>query len=320
MGEARNAPLRDVVAAFLVGAEAAIRIGLHLGASHYNAGFHQTATAGAFGATVAAGRLLGLSRDQMRQALGLCSTRASGLKSQFGTMGKPLNAGIAASNGVECAQLAALGVTSSDDGLAGPQGFLTTHHAGKAPGLAGLNAFLFEDNLYKFYACCHGTHAMIEGLLGLGIPLEDVAQVHVRTNPRWLSVCNNKAPRTGLEVKFSYAWLAGMALRGDDLGDRAVYADDLAQDKVLTGFAKQVRVTGDDTQTDLQGAGDVVLKDGTSLPFEHDLSARMSDAVLQSKLAAKSRALLGAKGDALWGLMDQMDGISAADVWGVVTT
>lgn len=78
-----------------------IRVGLVLGNGHHNRGFHQTATAGAFGAAIAAGRLMSLTRDQMRMAIGLCSSRASGLKSQFGTMGKTLNAGIAAAIGIE---------------------------------------------------------------------------------------------------------------------------------------------------------------------------------------------------------------------------
>ncbi|MBW7883459.1 MAG: MmgE/PrpD family protein, partial [Caldilineaceae bacterium] len=42
-----DASAEAMVAAFLVGAEAAIRVGLVLGRSHYNQGFHQTATAGA---------------------------------------------------------------------------------------------------------------------------------------------------------------------------------------------------------------------------------------------------------------------------------
>jgi 2-methylcitrate dehydratase PrpD len=45
-----GATVSDLLAAFVIGAEAAIRIGTVLGASHYNLGFHQTATAGAFGA------------------------------------------------------------------------------------------------------------------------------------------------------------------------------------------------------------------------------------------------------------------------------
>ncbi len=315
MGEALDAPLRDVIAAFLLGAEAAIRIGVQLGAGHYNLGFHQTATAGAFGATVAVGRLMGLSHAQMRQALGLCSTRASGLKSQFGTMGKPLNAGLAASNGVECAQWAALGITSADDGLHGPQGFFSTHHASPDSEAPLRDGFLFEDNLYKLYACCHGTHAMIEGLLSLGVPFDQVAHIELRTNPRWLAVCDKKSPRTGLEVKFSYGWLAGMALRGDDLGDRGVYTDALCDDEALAQFARNVHVSGDNTQTDLQAAGNVLMKDGTSLPFHHDLAAPMPAEVLRAKLTAKATSLLQAQGAALWALEDQLTDLTAADFW-----
>lgn len=60
--EAVDASVADLADAFLLGAEASVRIGMQLGAVHYNRGFHQTATAGAFGATVAAGRLYGLDR------------------------------------------------------------------------------------------------------------------------------------------------------------------------------------------------------------------------------------------------------------------
>ncbi len=121
---ASAAALRD---AFLLGAEASCRIGMVLGRAHYQRGFHQTATSGAFGATIAAGRLLGLRPIEMRHALSLVSTRASGLKSQFGTMGKPFNAGIAAANGIEAASLAKRGFVSCDDGLTGVQGFVDTH-------------------------------------------------------------------------------------------------------------------------------------------------------------------------------------------------
>ena len=126
----QDASAEEMITAFLLGAEGAIRVGMTLGRAHYNHGFHQTATAGAFGATLTAGRLLGLDRLQMRHALGLCGTRASGLTSQFGSMGKPFNAGIAAANGVECATLANLGFTSADDGLMGHQGFIGAHLPG----------------------------------------------------------------------------------------------------------------------------------------------------------------------------------------------
>ena len=127
VAEQVDAPAHRLLEALLIGAEASIRIGMVLGRPHYDRGFHQTATAGAFGATVAAARVLGLSREQTRQALSLVATRASGLKSQFGSMGKPFNAGLAASNGVEAAALAARGFVSCDDGVGGPQGFVDAH-------------------------------------------------------------------------------------------------------------------------------------------------------------------------------------------------
>ena len=83
-------------------------------------------------------------------------------------MGKPFNAGVAASNGVEAAQLAKRGFVSCDDGVGGPQGFIDAHvdeaceeAAWASPSPA---TFLFEDVKHKLHACCHGLHATIEAL------------------------------------------------------------------------------------------------------------------------------------------------------------
>lgn len=317
VGEEKGARAAEVAEAFLVGAEAAIRVGLVLGRAHYNSGFHQTATAGAFGATVAAGRLYGLDREAMRAALGLCATRASGLRSQFGTMGKPYNAGIAASNGVECATLAALGLSSADDGLMGPLGFVPTHS--DAPEAAGADGFLFLSNSYKFHACCHGTHAMIEALRGLratrSLDPEEVSCVRLRTGPRWLSVCDIKTPRTGLEVKFSYALLAAMVFHDLATDDERTYADTLAADPTLAAFARRVEVVADDGLSDQQAAGEVELVSGETLPFAHDLAAEMLPEVLDARLAAKARAVLGElEADDLHALMAGFPARSARDI------
>ncbi|MBC7477026.1 MAG: MmgE/PrpD family protein [Pseudorhodobacter sp.] len=332
VGEEVGASGGAVADAFLIGAEASVRLGMVLGAVHYNRGFHQTATAGAFGATIAAGRLYGLDRAQMRAALGLCATRASGLKSQFGTMGKPYNAGIAAANGVECAGLARAGLTSADDGVMGPQGFVATHSDG--PSEAGVwdapppGQFVFEAVKYKLHACCHGTHAMIEALAaakhGHDLTLKRVAAITLRTSPRWLTVCDIKAPRTGLEGKFSYAWLAGMVLAGIPTAADRSYGDALAADPVLAAFAGRVTVTGDATVGDMQAAGEIVLTDGSVLPFAHDLAAPLAHAVLERSLRAKAAGLLGAGllgtgllgagAGPLWQAVAGLDDLSAADL------
>ncbi|MEI4260774.1 MmgE/PrpD family protein [Roseovarius sp. D0-M9] len=312
VGEQAGASAEAISAAFAVGGEAAIRVGLALGRAHYERGFHQTATAGAFGATIAAGRLMGLDRARMRAAIGLCATRATGLRCQFGTMGKPYNAGVAASAGVECAQLAKAGMTAPDDGLFGQNGYLATHSDAPGDIAAPDGAWLLDAMKYKLHACCHGTHAMIEALRGAA--LADVAAVHLRTNPRWLSVCDIKVPRTGLEVKFSYAWLAGMALRGDATGSDRIYTDALAADPALAEFARSVTVTGDAALSDMQATGEITLKDGRTQTFAHDLAAPIAPDDLARSLRGKAQALLGAPGAALCDALTTLDGMAASDL------
>ncbi|NVK34865.1 MAG: MmgE/PrpD family protein [Rhodobacteraceae bacterium] len=317
-GEETRASASAVVTAFLLGAEAAIRVGVVLGAGHYNRGFHQTATAGAFGATVAAGRLYGLSRDEMRAALGLCATRTSGLKSQFGTMGKPYNAGVAASNGVECAKLAKLGMTSCEDGLMGDQGFVVTHADEWGREVVSANQFLFGDISFKFHACCHGTHAMIEALLEIMPQLSgktnQVKMIALRTNPRWLKVCNIPTPQTGLEIKFSYRWLAGMVMEGLNTGAFDTYRDDLATSSVLADFAEKVEVIGDAGITDMQAEGEVIFEDGSKVAFSHDLAQRPTLSNLKQRLQAKGAAVLADNAALVKPVMEEFASLSAADL------
>jgi 2-methylcitrate dehydratase PrpD len=129
--------------------------------------------------------------------------------------------------------------------------------------------------------------------------MEDVAALHLRTNPRWLSVCDIKVPRTGLEVKFSYAWLAGMALRGDATGSNRTYRDALATDPRLANFARRITVTGDASLTDMQVTGEVTLRDGRAQPLAHDLAAPIAQDALGRSLRTKAHELLGAAGGVL---------------------
>ena len=327
IAEQQDLSAADMMTAFLLGAEGAIRVGMRLGRAHYNLGFHQTATAGAFGATLVAGRLLGLDAVQMRHALGLCGTRASGMTSQFGSMGKPYNAGIAAANGVECATLAHLGFTSADDGLLGHQGFVGAHtpaeprtdaDAGAGILSIGIDDYLFPDNKYKLHACCHGLHPMIEALLAARqkafAVFDEIESFTLETNPRWLAVCDIKAPRTGLEVKFSYNWLAGMTLRGDNTGDDRLYQDALASDEELQAFANRITVIGNDALTDLQARGSLKMRDGSSLPIWFDLAEPLAEDVIIAKLRVKSETIIGEESAAIWDLFPRLQDVGARDI------
>ena len=302
--------------ACLIGVESACRIGDWLGRSHYRGGFHQTATSGAFGAAAASARLLGLDAKTTRHALGIVSTRASGLKSQFGTMGKPFNAGIAAANGVEAALLASGGFVSRPDGIECVQGFADTHAGAMgdpAGALEGLGArFVFESVQHKYHACCHGLHASLEAIASLrdSDPVDpaNIERVVITANPGWLKVCNIAEPRTGLEAKFSYRLTAAMALSGIDTGALETFNETLCHEPALVALRDRVEVETDETLTDTQSRVGITLKSGESRAEDHDLERPLPAQLREDKIRRKSAVLLGeAASESLWQSVSALD-------------
>lgn len=113
----------DFLNAFVLGVEVECRIGNAVYPSHYDVGWHITATTGVFGAAAAVGKLLGLNEQQMVYALGIAATQASGLREMFGTHCKPFHPGHAAKNGLLAAFLAKKNFTSSEQPIEGKRGF-----------------------------------------------------------------------------------------------------------------------------------------------------------------------------------------------------
>ncbi|MGI3184619.1 MmgE/PrpD family protein [Nioella aestuarii] len=296
LGERVSASGRAIQEAALIGVEASVRAGLWLGRGHYQAGFHQTATAGAIGAGLAAGRLLGLDKGALADVIGLLGTRASGLKSQFGTMGKPYNAGIAAANGVEAALLVAHGFAPRRAGLEDAQGFGKTHHgSGDFGALEGLGqSWLFEQVSHKFHACCHGLHAALEAMADL-LPVDPdgISEIRIETHPRWLTVCNIAAPRTGLEAKFSYAHVMALAALGHDTARLESFTEALARDPQVAALRGKVRVVPDQALPET-AARVLISVNGVAQEAHHDLLTAMPLASRAAKVRAKAVALLGA--------------------------
>ena len=85
-------------------------------------GWSSGTVAAVIGACVTAGLLLGLTRPQLRAALGICATQAAGLAAAEGTPAFALQVGKAAFNGVEAALLARAGFTAPHDALDGRRG------------------------------------------------------------------------------------------------------------------------------------------------------------------------------------------------------
>jgi len=302
LGEELGSSIDEIMLAYMCGVEISTRLGHILGYSHYNKGFHQTATSGAFGATLVASKLLKLDAKQIENALGIVSTRASGLKSQFGTMGKPFHAGIAASNGIEAAKLSKLGFVSCENGIECNQGFLKTHAWDETLPEAAINGlgkdFLFPEIKYKFHACCHGLHAFLEALDELktknNFNPDSIEKISIQTQPSWLQVCNINSPKTGLEAKFSYRLTAAMSLHGVDTGKLDSYNDEICFDEKIVETRDKVEVIPNDKMTNTEAL--IELKDGTEIyKNSHDLNNKIENELLQKKILTKSSSLLSDK-------------------------
>ena len=178
---------------------------------------------------------------------------------------------------------------------------------------------MFADVRYKLHACCHGAHAMIEGLRNLlavhDITAQNLVGLAIRVNPRWLKVCDIKAPRTGLEVKFSYVFLAAMVLHHIDTAAYQSYDDSICGDGELIATASKITVIGDESISD----GAVSISADTQAKAHHttdfDLMAPIDLAVLGPRLVAKAAVLIGlARAEKIWESMGDLDSMPAVQM------
>jgi 2-methylcitrate dehydratase PrpD len=159
---------RDLILAFVLGQEVECRIGLAISPSHYNRGWHITATCGVFGAAAGSGKLLGLNDKQMVWALGTAATQSSGLCESLGTPAKSVGVGNAARNGLLAALLAVKNFSGPAEPLNGSQGYYNA--LAETPKLPVLTEGLGESweimkTAYKPYPCGFVVHAALDCVL-----------------------------------------------------------------------------------------------------------------------------------------------------------
>jgi 2-methylcitrate dehydratase PrpD len=296
--EQRGASGRQLIKAFVAGYEAACHAGLAVAPSHYARGFHATATIGTLGAAAACADLMELDEQQTGHALGIAATQASGLKSMFGTMCKPLHAGRASESGLLAAQLASRGFVSRSDAFECADGFALTH-SDRLNAVSSGHEFRILDTLFKYHASCYVTHAM---LLALGqilnsVPkLDHVNSVRVLVDRSADAVCNIARPRSGLEIKFSLRMLAAFAMHGVDTSDPESFKDDHLWRPELQRTSDRVSVQFKDGWPITKSAVEVALVDGRVLFAEVDTGVPEKDLDLQtSRLSAKAKRLLEAR-------------------------
>ena len=213
---------RDLLTAYATGFETACAVAGPVSPDHYEAGWHATATFGTFGAAAAAAHLLDLDAETTRRALTVAASMPAGLKRNFGSMTKPLHAGLCARSGVTAARLAREGVTADPRAVTGDKGFWDLYGPEDAGDFSvGERWRLREAGIHvKAYPCCYFTHSAIAAAAELGeaVDPEAVESVSVTASQGAADALHHTDPETGLEAKFSMEYTVASGLVHDRVG------------------------------------------------------------------------------------------------------
>lgn len=295
LAETRSITGRDLLHALVLGAEVECRIGNAVYPAHYDRGWHITGTCGVFGSAAACGRLIGLSEQQMRWALGLAATQPVGLREMFGTMTKSFHPGRAAQNGLTAALLANDNYTSSDVGIEGRTGWahVLSTACDYSQIMNGLGEhFEISINTYKPFACGVVLHPIIDACLQLRSAYHltpgAIDRIDLGVHPLVLELTGKRAPRTGLEGKFSVYFAAAVAIAAGSAGVKE-FTDDWVRRPDVVALSDRVFPKVDASVGEAQARAAITLKDGRRVEkfVEHavgSLEQPMSDADLDTKV------------------------------------
>ncbi|CAN5656425.1 MmgE/PrpD family protein [soil metagenome] len=302
---------RRFLAAFAAGFEVGCKVAEAIDPAHYMRGFHTSGTIGTFAAAAAAAKMLGLDAGGVARSLGLAASMASGIRAVCGTITKPLHVGRAAENGVTAALLARRGFSANPEALDGRWGYLAIAGPGGEPKLVrgrfGKPHTMETPGVsIKPYPSGVLTHPSMDAMLFLmrdeGLKPEDVAAVTLLAGSNVLGPIRFRLARTGLEGKFSFAFLlAAIILRGR--AGKAEFSDDFVrspecqamQQRIETVFDQGIEDMGWDrirSRVELTTTGGRRLERWADERYRGGPHNPLSDAELEAKFRDCAHGLL----------------------------
>lgn len=289
VGEDVGSSTRQLLDAYLIAFD--IEIGLASGLTvrdHYSQGWHSTATLGVVAAAAGVSRLIGSTAEQTAHALGIAATAAGGSRQNFGSMTKPLHAGLAARDAVMSATLAHDGFTADPEQLEGPLGYFALFgdqsrlhdidQAMKVP--PGQSILQHRINVKKYPACYNTQRTVDAGLLmaeRIHSAASEVTAVRLTVEPGGLDPLIHHRPSTGLEGKFSaeYAVVASLLDKRINLD---TYTTDMVERSEVQRMLKLVTVaedsvppSGEAEWDQAYAVVDVQLSDGSTVVERVDI-------------------------------------------------
>jgi 2-methylcitrate dehydratase PrpD len=309
---------KNFMLAFLTGFEVECKISEWMSPQHYVRGMHSSGTVGTFGAYAAAAKILGFKGDELRSGFGIAASFAAGIRSNFGTMTKPLHVGRAAENGVTGALLAARGFTADPDALDGPWGFYAVHGGGVSPekvsqGFGKTWSIVEPGVSIKPYPCGVLTHPTIDLMLKLitehDIKPEDIDAVKVYAGTNILKPIRYPIAANHLQAKFSLPAALAMIALERKAGKRE-FSDEFVSSAPMQAMQRRISTELD---PDIEKLGfdkmrsriTIRLKNGRTVEGWADERYRggpenpLSDADLEAKVRSCCEGVLNERGQSI---------------------
>jgi 2-methylcitrate dehydratase PrpD len=270
---------RDFLEAYVVGFEVTTKLVCSIPDHSSKESWHSAGTLGALGAAVACAKLLRLEVEAVRTTLGIAASMASGFIWNYGTMTKPLHAGLAARNGVLAAKLASSGFTANRSILEGARGFHESYSRGSPYDLAVIESLgksfeLVEREIgFKAYPCGGLTHSAVDAVLEMraeqGLAPEMIDDIHVGVTPHTYSKVLDKIPETAIQSKFSMGYILARAVI-DGRVTLDTFTEEAIRDTSVIRLAEKVHMEVDpELEEDAEGSRpskvSIRLKDGRTL-------------------------------------------------------
>ncbi|KAH8689362.1 hypothetical protein BGW36DRAFT_307891 [Talaromyces proteolyticus] len=181
-----------LIEAVAIGYEVTCRIGRALGHGAYSRGFHNTSTAGIFGAVATISKVKGLSTSLIEMAFGLAGSKPAGSMQYLenGSWNKRLHPGFAVHDAWLCVSLAESGVIGAEKIFEGKFGFFNAYTPNKINYEELLDTlgseWVFLKTIWKPFPACRMTHGLIEVVdeirrkFSSSSSAKEVKHIHVR--------------------------------------------------------------------------------------------------------------------------------------------
>lgn len=215
------------LAAYITGVEVMARLGESIGKAHYERGWHNTGTLGAIAAVCAIGYLKQVSKEELTKAIGFAGAQSAGMRKQFGSDMKPLQAGLAAKTAVWSMDLACSGFGGNDSVLDGALGFFSLYgdlelaESRLLEGYGSTWRIVSPGLWFKVYPFCSAAHHAADAIQSLmkehAFLPEQVRQVDVIFPPGGDAALIEQTPLTGEEGRFSVEYVIALAVFGKTL-------------------------------------------------------------------------------------------------------